>query len=229
MDRTRKWTNDEQKRRILQTLIPFPPPSHLPSCSCFRYALSLARFHKFPESKQKGLRGLPEMRVFTSQHAHYSIKVSPWTDRRGVAFHGVAGLGAVCRRHVSASPFLATCRFPFFYGAVCFFLFCFVFFFHNNFPLVTWHFWKGGNETENHGETWYFSSLIASFLLLLASLLLPSLWLLKVCDGIYQLSPINGLLSTETDMIQPSLSCLFVRARVLNIIGASRQSWQMLT
>merc|ERR1719259_652199 len=38
------------------------------------YALSLARFHKFPESKQKGLRGLPEMRVFTSQHAHYSIK-----------------------------------------------------------------------------------------------------------------------------------------------------------
>ena len=42
----------------------------------FRYALSLARFHKFPLTKQKGLREFPEMRVFTSEHSHFSVKVA---------------------------------------------------------------------------------------------------------------------------------------------------------
>jgi hypothetical protein len=41
-----------------------------------RFALSLARFKKFPDVKAKGMKGCPEMVVFTSADAHYSLKVS---------------------------------------------------------------------------------------------------------------------------------------------------------
>lgn len=38
------------------------------------FALSLARFKKFPDVKAKGMKGCPEMVVFTSADAHYSLK-----------------------------------------------------------------------------------------------------------------------------------------------------------
>ncbi|CAH1397765.1 unnamed protein product [Nezara viridula] len=37
------------------------------------YAINLARFHKFPQVKSKGLYGLPRLVMFTSEEAHYSI------------------------------------------------------------------------------------------------------------------------------------------------------------
>jgi len=36
--------------------------------------MNLARFRKFPEVKEKGLRQLPRMVAFTSAHSHYSNK-----------------------------------------------------------------------------------------------------------------------------------------------------------
>lgn len=36
-------------------------------------AMILARFYKFPEVKTKGMSKLPEMRVYTSEHSHYSF------------------------------------------------------------------------------------------------------------------------------------------------------------
>lgn len=35
--------------------------------------MHLARFWKFPDIKEKGLRRLPRMVVFTSEHGHYSV------------------------------------------------------------------------------------------------------------------------------------------------------------
>nr|BDD85283.1 aspartate 1-decarboxylase 1 [Ischnura senegalensis] len=37
------------------------------------YAISCARFNAFPEVKTKGLHGLPQLSLFTSEDAHYSI------------------------------------------------------------------------------------------------------------------------------------------------------------
>ncbi|XP_053615889.1 acidic amino acid decarboxylase GADL1 [Plodia interpunctella] len=43
------------------------------------YALVAARFRAFPEVKSKGMRGLPEMVIFTSEDSHYSIrKAAHW-------------------------------------------------------------------------------------------------------------------------------------------------------
>ena len=38
------------------------------------YGLILARYHRFPEIKKIGLKKLPEMAIFTSELAHYSIE-----------------------------------------------------------------------------------------------------------------------------------------------------------
>ncbi|KAI8437540.1 hypothetical protein MSG28_011841 [Choristoneura fumiferana] len=38
------------------------------------YAIVAARFRAFPEVKSKGMRGLPELVLFTSEDSHYSIK-----------------------------------------------------------------------------------------------------------------------------------------------------------
>ena len=37
------------------------------------YAMVLARHFKFPEVKEKGIQGYPPMKLFTSEHSHYSI------------------------------------------------------------------------------------------------------------------------------------------------------------
>ncbi|CAH2229192.1 jg1860 [Pararge aegeria aegeria] len=43
------------------------------------YALVAARFKAFPEIKRKGMRGLPELVIFTSEDSHYSIlKAAHW-------------------------------------------------------------------------------------------------------------------------------------------------------
>ncbi len=36
-------------------------------------SLLLARYYRFPESKQKGIQGLPKIKIFTSASSHYSI------------------------------------------------------------------------------------------------------------------------------------------------------------
>lgn len=36
--------------------------------------LSLARFKKFPESKSKGMQGIPRVHIYTSKQGHYSVK-----------------------------------------------------------------------------------------------------------------------------------------------------------
>ncbi|EDV20921.1 uncharacterized protein TRIADDRAFT_60611 [Trichoplax adhaerens] len=46
------------------------------------FAISLARYRKFPESKSKGLYSLPRMAVLTSNHSHYSFQ-------KGVNFMGL--------------------------------------------------------------------------------------------------------------------------------------------
>lgn len=38
------------------------------------YAISCARFHKFPQIKTQGLHGLPRLVIFASEQAHYSVK-----------------------------------------------------------------------------------------------------------------------------------------------------------
>ncbi|XP_033121802.1 cysteine sulfinic acid decarboxylase-like [Anneissia japonica] len=38
------------------------------------YALNLARYKKFPQSKEKGMYGCPRLAVFTSEQSHYSLK-----------------------------------------------------------------------------------------------------------------------------------------------------------
>jgi len=38
------------------------------------YGVSLARHHKFPESKTKGMRALPNVHIYTSKLCHYSLK-----------------------------------------------------------------------------------------------------------------------------------------------------------
>ncbi|XP_069509438.1 cysteine sulfinic acid decarboxylase [Ambystoma mexicanum] len=45
------------------------------------YAMNLARYRHFPESKQKGMQALPRLAVFTSSESHYSIM-------KGAAFLG---------------------------------------------------------------------------------------------------------------------------------------------
>ncbi|XP_030629393.1 glutamate decarboxylase 1 [Chanos chanos] len=40
------------------------------------YSVLLARFHRFPEVKTKGMNGLPRLVLFTSEHSHYSVKSS---------------------------------------------------------------------------------------------------------------------------------------------------------
>lgn len=46
------------------------------------YALNLARYHRYPECKQRGLRALPPLALFSSEECHYSIK-------KGAAFLGL--------------------------------------------------------------------------------------------------------------------------------------------
>ncbi|KAG8518343.1 Cysteine sulfinic acid decarboxylase [Galemys pyrenaicus] len=40
------------------------------------YAMNLARYQRYPDCKQRGLRALPPLALFTSQECHYSIKKS---------------------------------------------------------------------------------------------------------------------------------------------------------
>ncbi|XP_068606814.1 cysteine sulfinic acid decarboxylase [Brachionichthys hirsutus] len=44
-------------------------------------AMNVARYHHFPEVKSQGLRGLPQLVIFTSSESHYSVK-------KGAAFLG---------------------------------------------------------------------------------------------------------------------------------------------
>lgn len=46
------------------------------------YAMNVARFHHFPESRQKGSWALPRLALFTSRESHYSIQ-------KGAAFLGI--------------------------------------------------------------------------------------------------------------------------------------------
>ncbi|XP_058414133.1 cysteine sulfinic acid decarboxylase isoform X3 [Diceros bicornis minor] len=46
------------------------------------YAVNLARYQRFPDCKQRGLRALPPLALFTSEECHYSIK-------KGAAFLGL--------------------------------------------------------------------------------------------------------------------------------------------
>ncbi|KAM5181246.1 cysteine sulfinic acid decarboxylase [Mantella aurantiaca] len=46
------------------------------------YAINVARFHRFPHCKEKGLHALPRLALFTSQESHYSIQ-------KGAAFLGI--------------------------------------------------------------------------------------------------------------------------------------------
>ncbi|XP_075449544.1 cysteine sulfinic acid decarboxylase [Ascaphus truei] len=46
------------------------------------YAMNLARFHRFPHCKEKGLSALPRLAVFTSEESHYSVQ-------KGAAFLGI--------------------------------------------------------------------------------------------------------------------------------------------
>lgn len=46
------------------------------------YAMNLARYQLFPDVKSKGLRGLPQLVLFTSPESHYSVK-------KGAAFLGI--------------------------------------------------------------------------------------------------------------------------------------------
>ncbi|XP_072223578.1 cysteine sulfinic acid decarboxylase isoform X1 [Leuresthes tenuis] len=45
------------------------------------YAMNLARYKLFPQVKSQGLRGLPQLTIFTSPESHYSVK-------KGAAFLG---------------------------------------------------------------------------------------------------------------------------------------------
>ncbi|XP_028928791.1 cysteine sulfinic acid decarboxylase [Ornithorhynchus anatinus] len=46
------------------------------------YALNLARYRRFPDCKERGMRALPALVLFTSQESHYSIQ-------KGAAFLGL--------------------------------------------------------------------------------------------------------------------------------------------
>ncbi|XP_049739204.1 cysteine sulfinic acid decarboxylase isoform X2 [Elephas maximus indicus] len=46
------------------------------------YAMNLARYQRYPDCKQRGLRSLPPLALFTSEECHYSIK-------KGAAFLGL--------------------------------------------------------------------------------------------------------------------------------------------
>ncbi|XP_024900995.1 cysteine sulfinic acid decarboxylase isoform X1 [Pteropus alecto] len=46
------------------------------------YAVNLARYHRYPDCKRRGLRALPPLALFTSKECHYSIK-------KGAAFLGL--------------------------------------------------------------------------------------------------------------------------------------------
>ncbi|NXI65172.1 CSAD decarboxylase, partial [Anseranas semipalmata] len=46
------------------------------------YAMNVARFRRFPESRQKGGRALPRLALFASQESHYSVQ-------KGAAFLGI--------------------------------------------------------------------------------------------------------------------------------------------
>uniref|UniRef100_A0A8C4LLY2 Cysteine sulfinic acid decarboxylase n=2 Tax=Equus asinus asinus TaxID=83772 RepID=A0A8C4LLY2_EQUAS len=46
------------------------------------YAVNLARYQRYPDCKQRGLRALPPLALFTSKECHYSIK-------KGAAFLGL--------------------------------------------------------------------------------------------------------------------------------------------
>ncbi|XP_041438528.1 cysteine sulfinic acid decarboxylase isoform X2 [Xenopus laevis] len=46
------------------------------------YAINVARFHRFPHAKEKGLSALPRMTIFTTHESHYSV-------RKGAAFLGI--------------------------------------------------------------------------------------------------------------------------------------------
>lgn len=53
------------------------------------YGILAARHHKYPESKKIGLRGLPDIKIFTSELAHYSFE-------KGAILMGL-GLNAVIK------------------------------------------------------------------------------------------------------------------------------------
>lgn len=57
--------------------------------ACNQQAVALARFVKFPETKTKGMFGLPRLGIFTSAECHYSIDKS--------AFHCGFGLDSVIK------------------------------------------------------------------------------------------------------------------------------------
>uniref|UniRef100_A0A7N4V1R1 Cysteine sulfinic acid decarboxylase n=1 Tax=Sarcophilus harrisii TaxID=9305 RepID=A0A7N4V1R1_SARHA len=46
------------------------------------YALNLARYQRYPDCKQRGLRALPPLAIFTTQESHYSVQ-------KGAAFLGM--------------------------------------------------------------------------------------------------------------------------------------------
>uniref|UniRef100_A0A6G1R4L3 Cysteine sulfinic acid decarboxylase n=1 Tax=Hypotaenidia okinawae TaxID=2861861 RepID=A0A6G1R4L3_9GRUI len=46
------------------------------------YAMNVARFHRFPESRQRGSWALPRLALFTSRESHYSLQ-------KGAAFLGI--------------------------------------------------------------------------------------------------------------------------------------------
>ncbi|XP_075580983.1 LOW QUALITY PROTEIN: cysteine sulfinic acid decarboxylase [Pelecanus crispus] len=46
------------------------------------YAMNVARFHRFPESRQKGSWALPRLALFASRESHYSVE-------KGAAFLGI--------------------------------------------------------------------------------------------------------------------------------------------
>ncbi|XP_025068077.1 cysteine sulfinic acid decarboxylase isoform X5 [Alligator sinensis] len=46
------------------------------------YAMNVARYHRFPDCKRRGLWALPRLAVFTSEECHYSIQ-------KGAAFLGI--------------------------------------------------------------------------------------------------------------------------------------------
>ncbi|KAM9073736.1 cysteine sulfinic acid decarboxylase isoform 4-T4 [Megaptera novaeangliae] len=56
------------------------------------YAVNLARYQRYPDCKQRGLRALPPLALFTSKECHYSVK-------KGAAF---LGLGTDSVRMVKA-------------------------------------------------------------------------------------------------------------------------------
>ena len=51
------------------------------------YAMNVARFHRFPESRQKGSWALPRLALFTSREVRSGVCRPPgWGDGKGTGF-----------------------------------------------------------------------------------------------------------------------------------------------